>query len=73
MKRFLESIHNMSRAVVYAVYWTCVTTLLGAAGFLAAGYRYTGSDLIVTAFKVILLGGLICLGIEMNEYLKTRS
>ena len=73
MSDFLEKIHIKSKAVVYAAYWTCLATLLGAIGLLLAGYSYTGSQMIYTAFNVIILAAFICLGIELNEKMKNQS
>lgn len=70
MSDFFEKIHIQSKAVVYAAYWTCLATLLGAVGLLLAGFPYTGSQMIYTAFKVLILAAFICLGIELNENMK---
>lgn len=72
MSDFFEKIHMQSKAVLYAAYWTCLATLFGAMGLLLAGFAYTGSQMIYTAFNVVILAVFICLGIELNEKMKNQ-
>ena len=73
MRSFFEKIHIQSKAVLYAAYWTCLATLFGAMALLLAGFNYTGSQMIYTALNIIILATFICLGIELNERMKSQQ
>ncbi len=70
MGSFIEKIHSQSKAVLYAAYWASIITLLGAMGLLLAGFPYTGSQMIYTAFNIMIVSVIICFCIELNEKMK---